>query len=287
MKPLVLFSTLLFVFAGTMPIWSSELENSLSTARVGQLKKNSHDSIGIIGGADPSASCLLYRKIIETCLSRCDCSHGEDFPEIVIINFPFSRLDDVQDAENNKAALCSQLQYSVDKLAEYPVSLLAIACNTLHTLLGDINLQQLNLIHIAQETLDEAERQGCSKLLVLATQTSVKRELYKRTSIDIVTPSEAEQVFVNQVIDRIEQNNVTEEDAQQLAALIAKMRNEMACDGVVLGCTELSVLNETYPSVFFRNNLGVVVLDSTSILAQSVVTKSFNERIMTGSGQTK
>ena len=52
---------------------------------------NNVKKIGIIGGADPCASCLLYEKIINTCLKRDDCTNGSHFPEITIINYPFKR----------------------------------------------------------------------------------------------------------------------------------------------------------------------------------------------------
>jgi len=239
------------------------------------LKKNYHKTIGIIGGADPAASCLLYKKIIEKCLNRFDCKHGEDFPEIMIVNYPFGRLDDITDAEKNKTQLCAQLQYSIDKLNKYPVSIFAIACNTLHTFLNDINFHELKLVHIAKETLAEAQRRGCSKLLVLATQTTIKKDLYKQVPFEIISPNEQDQVLLNQIIDRVEQNKILEQDAKQLISLINDINKQAAFEGVVLGCTELSVLYEAYPEYFSENSLKIAILDTTSILAQSLVSEAF------------
>ena len=232
-------------------------------------------TIGIIGGADPAASCLLYKKIIDCCLSRNDCHHGEDFPEMVIINYPFARLDDLTDAKKNKVQLDTQLQYCIDKLAQYHVSFFAIACNTLHTFLSGKNLHGTNIVHIAQETLKAAQLNSSSKLLILATQTTIKKELYKQESIEVFAPNEQEQLLVNQIIDKVEQNKFLEEDAKNLIALINTIRKRTAIDGIVLGCTELSVLHEAYPQYFTKKNLELTVFDTTAILAQSIVNKAF------------
>ena len=112
-------------------------------------------------------------------------------------------------------------------------------------------------------------------LLILATQTTIKKELYKHPSFVSIVPNEQEQVLVNQIIDRVEQNKVLEEDAVNLTGLIRKMQERAIFDGVVLGCTELSVLFERYPQHFLNSELHVSIFDTTSILTQSLVKSAF------------
>ena len=94
--------------------------------------------IGIIGGADPAASCLLYKKIISVCLQRKDCKNGADFPEMIIVNYPFAHVMQVSEATRLKDVAINQLQYCINSLEMHHIDLLALACNTYHAFFNNV-----------------------------------------------------------------------------------------------------------------------------------------------------
>jgi aspartate/glutamate racemase len=61
--------------------------------------------IGVIGGAGPMASVFLCQKIFSLCQKNYNSCDYSDFPEVVLISYPFKRGDayliqkDLQDLE--------------------------------------------------------------------------------------------------------------------------------------------------------------------------------------------
>src|ERR1700722_4519650 len=87
--------------------------------------------IGIIGGAGPLASALLYQKLLEACYIK----EAKSMPEIVLLNYPFTRCLSQSEEQAHYAITRSELQYCIDQLAAYGVEQAVIACNTLHLFL--------------------------------------------------------------------------------------------------------------------------------------------------------
>ncbi len=49
-------------------------------------------SIGIIGGAGPLAGALLLERILILSGSEYGCYKDADFPEVILLSFPFSEM---------------------------------------------------------------------------------------------------------------------------------------------------------------------------------------------------
>jgi aspartate racemase len=222
--------------------------------------------IGIIGGAGPMASCQLYKMIIKECQAKYGCKEDVDFPEMIIINYPFAKMINAEFISKNKEKLVQQLQKCFDEIDSCGGEVVGIACNTLHTLLEDIEFSRKNFIHIVDAVFYNAEQNNVEKILILATSTTVKSKLYASDGfLESVYPDKQEQKLVDQIITNVLEDKVDSKDSKTLSDLISNYD----VDGVVLGCTEIPVLHEEFPI-----NFDGLALNTTKILAENLVKKS-------------
>lgn len=223
--------------------------------------------IGIIGGAGPMASCQLYKMIVEICQKKHGCKNDFDFPEIVLISYPFTDMLSKETLMSNKNILTLQLQRCLDTLHAQGCDIVAIACNTLHTLLDEIKIPNLTFVLITEVVLRKAQELSLSRLLLLATSTSVECGLYSTTAMDIMKPNKNEQVCVDRIIKHILNGTICLSDAAFLAHIIKRNKVE----GVILGCTELPLLHEKYQ---FNEMSPIQILDSSLLLAEALVSNA-------------
>jgi len=230
--------------------------------------------IGIIGGAGPMASCLLYELIIKKCQQNFGCKNDKDFPEITLISFPFSPMLALEDSKENKLKIASELQLCVNKLKKCKTDVVAIACNTLHSFVKNIDFMGMKILPITEEVIKYAKQKNIKKLLILATPTTLKNKIYGDKDIELVYPNEKDQTLINKIIDKILTGNINQNSSIDMSKIIKNSYDKQPFDGTLLGCTDLPILNQKHP--FKLNGLEVKLLDSLEILASSLVKKSFN-----------
>lgn len=198
--------------------------------------------IGIIGGAGPLASALFYEALIHECYIS-----GKPIPEIVLINFPFTRGLTLEEKKLHGDRLLDELAYCIASLEKNAVEMGVLVCNTLHLYLRKMAKGSFSFINLPQSVLQEALEKGHKRLLVLGTQNTCRSGLYQKAGIDIVYPPEKKQGFLDAVIDSVLMGQVLKEDAELIGQLIAELSKELEFDAVVLGCTDLPVLHHRHP----------------------------------------
>jgi len=198
--------------------------------------------LGIIGGAGPLASALLYEAIIQECYSK-----GISNPEMILINYPFTRGLRLHEREANEALLRKELAHCIDQLIHYGVEVAILACNTLHLLLTVKQTNHLSMLSIPKMILDEAYSNSNKKLLVLATETTSKYHLYKDPRHEIHYLPEQYQIDLNQVIDRILAGQCLMEDSNLISKMVCELQKTTQYDALVLACTDLPVLHHKHP----------------------------------------
>jgi aspartate/glutamate racemase len=222
-------------------------------------------SIGIIGGAGPLASSLLLKNVIQECY-RQGCKSSGDLPHIVLVNYPFDFDACMQSQLSAKGYASIALQQLVDQLERENVTTLVIACNTLHLFLPYVQRKHAKLIHMVQAVLDQAKSHGLQRLLILGSPRTMQSCLYDQDISSYMTPSEEHQKSIKKIIQRILSGILLKNDAKALRSIISKSYKQQPFEGVVLGCTELSVLHQLHPLSSKKSH--VIVLDSVYIVAQ-------------------
>lgn len=197
---------------------------------------------GIIGGAGPLASSLLYESIVHDFYQN-----GGTIPEMIILNFPFTRCLTKDEKTHNDACVLKELYYCITSLEQHGVDIGLLACNTLHLFLRMLPSPIVEFKSLPELVLQEAKKKKAQSLLILGSQNSCRLKLYQDPSIAMVYPSEEEQQTVDRVIDRVLQGVISIEDSLSLSQLIFQIESKIKFDGVVLGCTDLPVLHHRHP----------------------------------------
>lgn len=215
--------------------------------------------LGIIGGAGPLASALFYETLVHECYRL-----NGSLPEILLLNYPFTRLLKPEEKLQNSFRTQIELNYCLDALKMGGIEIAVLVCNTLHLELAKISLRSIQFQKIPSLVLEDiGERKG-ERLLLLGTQNTCNSSLYQESGKTIFLPSSDEQQVVDKVIDHILEGKICKEDSSLLDDLI---KNYSECiDGVILGCTDLPVLHHHFP---LQTELSIY--DSVKISAKSIL----------------
>ncbi len=209
------------------------------------MRKRIKNTIGIIGGAGPMAGTLLTKKIITNCQKVYGCINDYDYPKVILLSYPFAEMLKPNTVLQEESKVSQQLKEALDFLIDSGADYLGIACNTLHGFLDGACCGD-QLINLIKETQLYFSEHKFSKVLVLCTSTSVQKDVYDFSSKQL--PNSKDQEFVDGVIRRVLSGTFSIQNSQQLKAFIlSKVEEEPNIDGILLGCTELSVLLDEFP----------------------------------------
>ena len=132
-------------------------------------------------------------------------------------------------------------------MANAGAEILVIPCNTAHYFYDRLRqVSPIPIMNIIEETVGYLKRRGIRTLGLLATEGTVKsgayHQLCQKHEIQCVTPDEAEQEQISQIIyGAVKQNKPA--DFSTFLRISQSLLNR-GCECLVLGCTELSLLKK-------------------------------------------
>lgn len=226
------------------------------------------EKLGIIGGLGPAATAQLFTQIVKYTDSRCD----QDHMDITILNRP-----SIPDrtayllGKPGAASFVEPMQQAARELEEAGCTVLATSCNTAHARLGQIAsvLQRARFVPMPSSAARFAQGLGCGRLGILATDGALAAGVYQAAcedaGIEACVPDRETQVQVMSIIyDDVKAGR--EADPAKVGGVLEAMMAQ-GVDGIVLGCTELSLLGIP------RRVQGVAVVDALDVLAWRCVTE--------------
>ena len=127
-------------------------------------------------------------------------------------------------------------------------------------------------LHIAQVVADEAAARGYRRLGVLGTRwlsdSAVYPDALTARGLVAVRPTDAERDDLGRIImDELVAGRFEPASIARFQQVIQRLRDEEACDAVVLGCTEI-------PLIIDDRNAALPTLDSTRLLARAALRKA-------------
>lgn len=221
--------------------------------------------VGVLGGVGPAATAYFLQRLVERTAATCDQEH------IRTLAFNDTAIPD-RTAFLTGVSARNPLESLVEDgllLEACGCDLLALPCNTAHGFFDELQAQlHVPLINMVRATMERAAASGLRRVGVLATQGTVLRNLYGEEAqcygIECAYPGLATQHEVNRLIfDQVKAGAPVEHAA--LIPLAASL-GELGCDGVVLGCTELSF---AFSGV--SQAAGLPIIDALDVLADSVI----------------
>lgn len=219
-------------------------------------------TVGIIGGMGPSATALLFQKMIAYTEAATDAEHIH----ILIDNRP-SIPDRTKAILNGNEIPVEKICESGKMLEKMGAEIIAIPCNTSHYFYSSIQKQlEIPIIHMLDETAKECKKLGFNRVGVLATTGTKATAIYDKAlstyGIQAIYPGEEGQAVLMTIIyDYVKAGKPA--DCEMFKKELKNM-SAMGAQAFILGCTEL-------PMVFCDGDLGMKFIDSLDILAKRTV----------------
>lgn len=148
------------------------------------------------------------------------------------------------------------------RLENAGADLIVIPCNTAHYFYCGLQKESLvPMLNIVEETVAFLKKGNIKRIGLLATEGTVKSGSYakvcKEAGIECLIPSEEEQSVISNIIyQSVKQNKPADMKAFEI---VAKSLQSRGCEKLVLGCTELSLLDcSEMPSDLFLDSLDVL-----------------------------
>lgn len=224
---------------------------------------NKKQIIGILGGMGPQASAHLVDLLIDQSIKD-GVKNDSDFPEIILDSVPVPNF--ISDTKNLNQVL-GILKRRVKLLNGMNVSKLAIACNTAHIILPDLQaVSQVPFVSIIDEVANKVMEKRINKVGLLATPSTIRFGLFgkalEKSNIEVILPTEKDQIILERIIRNIISGKKLQSDALRLRIITNSLKNRGA-QGIILGCTELPLI--------FPKKFSVPIFDCLEILAKALL----------------
>jgi aspartate racemase len=227
-----------------------------------------NNSIAIIGGMGPQASAYMYKLLIDMAQKEFAALNNDDFPEIILYSLP---VPDFISNKKNKQIALGMLKECVKRFNNIDVSTLAIACNTAHVLLPELEkISKQKFISMIDEVAKQVKQSKTERIGILGTPSTINSRLYQialsKYKIESIIPNKKQQTLLDKIIRNVLANKIQQVDLKQLISIADSLRFKGA-NGIVLGCTELPLI--------FPSSYPITVYSSTAILSRALLRKYY------------
>lgn len=210
--------------------------------------------IGIIGGISHASTIKYYEFILKKYFAK---NRDYHYPELIIFSMDLAKLTGFED-RGDLDGYVRYLVNSVESLQKAGAEFIVIAANSPHSVFEIVQKQaKIPLISIVEITAEAAKRWGLKKLLLTGIKYTMQSPFYKdvfdKHGLEVITPSDEEQDEINAIIFKeLVLGIIKDATRQKLLDIIGKYE----VDGVILGCTELSmILNQEDTPLRLLNTL--------------------------------
>lgn len=221
--------------------------------------------LGVLGGMGPMATSVFFERVIKNTQATCDQEHIE----MVILNnttLP-DRTTCIQTGNYEK--FLGEVKKSFEAFEMLGVSHIAIPCNTSHYFYSKLEMMtSIPIINMVDKTVEalSSNISRSSRIGVLGTDGTIKYQVYKdsieKRDLVYIAPDDKTQKKVMHAIYSLKASEAIQMD--EVEEIIEYMINSMACDKVILACTELSLLE-------LRNDLKPFCIDAMDILVKESI----------------
>jgi aspartate racemase len=222
--------------------------------------------IGLIGGMSWESTAEYYRIINETVKARLGGLHSA---KILLYSLNFAEIEKLQ-REGKWIEATEVMCGAARRVERGGADCLLICTNTMHKMASEVEQAvKIPLLHIADATASEIKKKKIQRVVLLGTKFTMEEDFYKgrlaeKYLLEVIIPSEEDCNIINQIIyHELCLGKVKEESKKQFRRIIEQLTAEGA-GGVILGCTEISLLIKQQDSP-------VELFDTTAIHARAAV----------------
>ncbi|QNG05673.1 amino acid racemase [Enterococcus hirae] len=192
----------------------------------------------------------------------------------------------------NHATVPDRTAYILDREQESPIpyllddvekqnllkpSFIVLTCNTAHYFFDELQAAtEIPILHMPREAANELVRQNTTgKVAILGTEGSMKAGIYEKEvrqlGFEAVIPDAQLQAKINHLI----YHDIKESDylnKELYYEILAEAVARFDCEKIILGCTELSLMQE------YVGENEYPVIDAQSILADQTIARALQHR---------
>jgi aspartate racemase len=218
--------------------------------------------LGILGGLSWASSLKYYETINLEVLRRTD---GKRSADLVLWSFDFTQFEPLI-ATGDWRTVGRLLQDASRKLIACDVKGIIIACNTIHRAIEqELFKLPVPFLHIRDCLVEELNRLDISRVGFIGTSATMKGDVYRNlldgpAGIEVILPPEELWVDIDDMIFGALCRGLRRARDYELMRRIIEMMGQQGVSCVVLGCTELGLLEIEAP--------GMTLLDTTEVHAR-------------------
>jgi aspartate racemase len=201
-------------------------------------------TIGLIGGMSWESTVPYYRIINETVRERLGGFHSA---KLVLYSVDFHEIEQLQSSEAWDES-GRVLARAAQALEAGGADFIVLCTNTMHKVADAIEKAvKIPLFHIADPTAQEIRHAGLTKIGLLGTRFTMEQDFYRgrlrdQHHLDVLIPDEADRDVVHRVIyEELVMGLVRDASRAEYRRIIQRLVDQGA-QGVILGCTEISML---------------------------------------------
>jgi aspartate racemase len=226
-------------------------------------------TLGIIGGLGPESTIDYYGKIIALYRER---TGDGGYPQFIINSVNMKKGLDFMEA-NNLAGMADYLLEEIGKLARASATFGLISANTPHIVFDEVaSKSPIPLISIVEVTCAAAKARNLKRLGLFGTRYTMQATFYpkvfSREGIDLFIPDPKDRGYIHdKYLNELVAGKFLPETRTNLLAIVDRMKDKHAIDGVILAGTELPLIlrNSEYNKI--------PLLDTTEIHCEAAVTE--------------
>jgi aspartate racemase len=222
---------------------------------------------GIVGGLGPESTIDYYRRIID---GWRHVSPGSA-PSLVIVSVDVDRALSL--LATDREALVEYLLRAVRQLASAGATFGVISANTPHIVFDEVQSRtDLPLVSMIDAVAASARARGMRRVGVLGTRFTMEAPFYPtvlgRQGIEMVLPPlEDRQYFHDHYLGELVKGVFRDETRAGMTAVVERLRDAHAVDGVVLAGTELPIMF-TDDAIAVVSSTGTPAIHVGAILAR-------------------
>lgn len=197
--------------------------------------------IGIIGGYGPKASTYFLSLLVVLCSKHYGATNDIDYPPLYYVGDP----EDVISSTSvlSEKQLISNIKKHMRFLVHKGCDVLAIPCNTVYGYIDELGMGE-HIVSLPLELANESSRRGFSKVIMLGGDELRNNRFYDRffrgNKIEIHYPNDTIQLMLDQFILDVMGCKNNKQTTLSFQKIISEYKRDF--NGVVIGCSELSVL---------------------------------------------
>jgi aspartate racemase len=223
-------------------------------------------TIGLIGGMSWESTAEYYRIINQTIKERLGGHHSG---KILLYSVDFSEIETLQ-REGRWEEATEFMCHAVKRVERGGAECILICTNTMHIMAAEVQQAvKIPLLHIADATAMVIKKRGIERVALLGTKYTMEEEFYKgrlraKYGFEVLIPPEEERDIINRTIyDELCLGKVEGKSRKRFVGIITSLK-ERGAQGVILGCTEISLLIKEKDSP-------LELFDTTAIHARAAV----------------